>query len=498
MADGRPGVLFSVRDTGVGIVAEKLADIFEEFTQADGSTSRRFGGTGLGLTISQRLAWLMGGRITVTSEVGRGSEFRFTLPLVAEPVPMPAVSAKSDSLTGRFILVVDDRPINRRICEEMLMAAGARVEGAEDAASALARLRAACDAGSPASLAIVDVQMPGQDGYELARQIRGDPTLAATPLLMLTSAGRRGDAARCRELGVAGYLTKPVSRSDLLETVAAILEGGGAWSPQGSIITRHSLAEARESVRILVAEDNPVNQDVAATMLRRRGHRVDLAGNGREAIAAVRDTRYDVVLMDIQMPEVDGFEATAAIRQLPGCQDLPIIALTAHAFSAERERCLAAGMNGFLSKPFRAQELFAVVEGRGAGSSRAPAESPRVVGPVPVDLDTLRRQLHEAGAEAALDGIVDTFLESVPERVTTLHRALTRGSPAEVATAAHALKSSAGVIGAVPLAELLAEIEAAGRADTLSDTGALAERVQRAASAVLTDLRSYRGIALDS
>ncbi|HEV8124345.1 MAG TPA: response regulator [Gemmatimonadales bacterium] len=494
MEDGRPGVRFSVRDTGVGIAAEKLGDIFKEFTQADGSTSRRFGGTGLGLTISQRLAGLMGGRIIVTSEVGTGSEFRFTLPLAAESVTIPAVPANIGGLGGRSILVVDDRAVNRRIFGQMLGIEGAHVVEAEDVASALSLLRAARDAGTVPSLAIVDAQMPGQDGYHLAKLISRDPSLAGTPLLMLTSTGRRGDAARCRELGVAGYLTKPVSRSDLLETVAAILGGEGVGGIEGSIITRHSLAEAREPLRILLAEDNTVNQEVAATMLRKRGHHVDLAGNGREAVAAVRQAHYDVVLMDIQMPEMDGFEATAAIRAMPDGREIPIIALTAHAFSAERDRCRTAGMNGFVSKPFRSHELFAAVEGR-------VGETPGGVAPEPVlavqvvDLEILRSQLREAGAEAALDGIVDTFLESVPERVKTLRDALTGGTAAEVATAAHALKSSAGAIGAGPLAALLAEVEAAGLADTLSGKVALADRVRDASTAVLTDLRAYRAEA---
>jgi PAS domain S-box-containing protein len=497
-ADGRPGVLFSVRDTGVGIAADKLGDIFKEFIQADGSTSRRFGGTGLGLTISQRLAGLMGGRITVTSEVGRGSEFTFTLPLVAEPAAVPTAAAKPASLAGRSILVVDDRAINRRIFGEMLTAEGARVVEAEDVASGLTLLRAARDAGKAPALAIVDAQMPGHDGYTLASQVKGDPSLADTPLLMLTSTGRRGDAARCRDLGVAAYLTKPVSRTDLLETVSAILGGRGEWGLTGSIITRHSLAEAREPLRILLADDNPVNQEVAATMLRKRGHRVDLAGNGLEAVAAVQREHYDLVLMDIQMPEMDGLKATAAIRALAEGGELPIIALTAHAFAAERDRCVAAGMNGFLSKPFRAHELFAAVESRGT-SSPAPAsqQTPTVhtLGTAVVDLEVLRSHLRDAGAEAALDGIVDTFLDSVPDRLKTLRDALVLGTPTEVATAAHALKSSAGTIGAAPLAALLAEIEAAGWADKLFEKGLLADRVDDAAAAVLTDLKAYRNEA---
>ncbi len=227
-------------------------------------------------------------------------------------------------------------------------------------------------------------------------------------------------------------------------------------------------------------------------MLRKRGHQVDLVANGREAVAAVRRAAYDLVLMDIQMPEMDGFEATAAIRALPDGHGLPIIALTAHAFSEERERCLAAGMTGFLPKPFRSAELLAIVEGVRVEAGRAAAP---VTVPPAVDLDSLHRQLSDAGAEAALDDIVDVFLDSVPERVQALEAALAGGVATEIAFAAHALKSSAGTIGAAPLAALLAEIEAAARSNLLPDTASLATRVRDGAAAVLADLRVYRGRA---
>jgi CheY-like chemotaxis protein len=332
--------------------------------------------------------------------------------------------------------------------------------------------------------------MPGRDGFELVTAIRADPALRSLPVLMLTSAGQRGDAARCRELGVGGYLTKPVSRSDFLEAVSAVL--GGMTTGTESLVTRHTLTEARQRLRVLLADDNPVNQEVAVTMLRRRGHQVDAVENGRQAVEAVRRERYDVVLMDIQMPEMDGFEATAAIRALPEFATLPIIALTAHALSGERENCLAHGLNGYLAKPFKTHELFAAVERWGAGAGDPDVPAAKTEAPAVVNLDILREQLRAAGSEEAIDGIVDTFLKTVPGRVSSLSAVLTSGAPADVARAAHTLKSSAGAIGAQPLATLLADVEARGRAGALGDREALAARVRDAATRVLDDLRAYR------
>lgn len=494
MEDGHAGVRFAVRDSGIGIPADRVESIFEEFTQADGTTSRRYGGTGLGLTIAQRLVGLMGGRIIVSSEMGRGSEFAFTLPLVADANPA-AQPQRVASLAGRSILVVDDNSTNRRIVRELLTAEGARVMEAEDAVMGLATLRAACEGGDRPALAVIDIRMPGRSGFELAADIRHDPSFAGMPLLMLTT-GQRGDAGRSQELGLQGYLTKPISRSDLLESVAAILSGVTADRAEPQIIARQALGETRRPLWILLAEDNPVNQLVAATILRKRGHRVDTAQNGREAVAAVQRSRYDLVLMDIQMPEMDGVEATAAIRALGEPGALPIVALTAHALRGERERCLAYGMDDYLAKPFTPNELLATVERWGSGLVRPhQAAAGTMAAPAAVDLNSLRTQLRDAGAEDALDDIVDAFLDSVPDRVARLCAALASGTPADVASAAHALKSSCGTIGALPLADLLSEVEAAGMAGTLPDRQTLCTRIRGAASVVLGDLRVYRGKA---
>src|SRR5205814_9514204 len=254
----------------------------------------------------------------------------------------------------------------------MLGAEGVAVHEAHRADAGLEALRRAATAGTPFDLAILDAQMPDQDGFELATAIRGDAQLGRTRLLILTSAGQRGDGERCRQLGIQAYLTKPIARADLVEAVGTVLAGAAAGSPD--LITRHTIAESRHRLRILLAEDNPVNQQVAIAMLVKRGHQVDVVGNGREAVAAIGARPYDVVLMDIQMPEMDGFAATEAIRGLPAGRQVPIIALTAHALSGERERCLARGMSDYVAKPFKAHEPVTAAEG-----GAAPLAAPRVV-----------------------------------------------------------------------------------------------------------------------
>ena len=357
--DGHATVRFAVRDTGIGIAPDKLETIFKEFSQLDASTTRQYGGTGLGLAIARRLTGLMGGELALASEVGKGSEFSFTVTLPVEVGPAPHLVAAPRRLTGGRVLVVDDNDTNRRIVREILVPAGVEIGEAPEAGVALAALEAALAEGRPYVVAVLDAQMPDHDGWTLARDIRAHPGLAKTQLLMLTSAGEKGDAERCRVLGIEGYLVKPVARSNLIEAIGLILAGNGAVGP---IVTRHAMTEARTSLRILVAEDNVFNQQVATAMLRKRGHEVTVVDDGVKAVTAVETGHFDVVLMDIHMPEMDGLEATAKIRALPGGADLPIIALTADALAGERERCLAAGMSEYLAKPFKSHDLFAMVE----------------------------------------------------------------------------------------------------------------------------------------
>lgn len=355
-------VRFTVSDTGIGIPADKQQLIFTPFAQADTSTTRKYGGTGLGLTISAKLVELMGGRMWMESEQGRGAQFHFTVVLKSSEAKVQVARiAPPEILRGVKVLVVDDNRTNRRILDGMLRRWEMKTGLVEGGEQALAQLSIARETGDPYRLVLTDMHMPGMDGFSLIEEIRRRPELSAATIMMLTSAGHRGDAARCRELGVAAYLMKPIRQSELREAIARAL---GARKQEGSIplITRYSLGDEREAtswLRVLLAEDNSVNQRLATRLLEKRGHRVVVAANGREALEALEKEEFDLVLMDVQMPEMDGLETTAAIRTMERGSELhlPIIALTAYAINGDAERFMAAGMDGYLAKPIRAQEL---------------------------------------------------------------------------------------------------------------------------------------------
>jgi signal transduction histidine kinase/CheY-like chemotaxis protein len=358
----------SVKDTGMGIPLDRQKSVFAAFTQADGSATRTYGGAGLGLTISSQLVQLMGGHLSVESEPGRGSTFHFTanFGLAHEPAENLPVPDAVD-LRGLPVLVVDDNATNRRILEEMLLSWQMVPMLVESAPEALASLRAAQKARKAYDLLLTDAQMPDMDGFTLAEAIKRDPVIADTTVVMLTSAGRPGDAARCRELGVAAYLSKPIKRSELRATILLAMTGQFAEKIRPALIMRQSLRETRRTGRLLLVEDNKVNQTLARRLLERRGHAVVVANNGREALAILDDAAteaFGAVLMDVQMPEMGGFQCTAIIRareQVTGFH-LAIIAMTAHAMKGDEERCLAAGMDGYLSKPIQPDELFDAVE----------------------------------------------------------------------------------------------------------------------------------------
>jgi len=356
---------FSVRDTGIGIPNDKLSTIFESFSQADVSTTRQFGGSGLGLAISSQLAERMGGRMWAESTIGEGTTFHFIVRLGLQRQPVDSARPRAASgLAGVAALVVDDNDTNRRILVSTLESWGMSVVAADGADEALARLGEADECGAPFRLVVLDGRMPEIDGFQLAGMIMTDERFGDTSLMMLTSAGTPGDAARCRELGISSYLTKPVPQSDLWDALCTIL--GDAEAPKPALVTKHSLREARSTLRVLLAEDNPVNVKLARRLLEKRGHDVVVAANGQEALDLLRsDGPFDVVLMDVQMPVMDGFAATAAIRdgETGDTRRQRIIGVTAHAMEGDRQRCLDAGMDGYLSKPFTPKDLFALVEG---------------------------------------------------------------------------------------------------------------------------------------
>ncbi len=354
----------AIRDTGIGIPPEKQRHIFDAFTQADMGTTRQYGGTGLGLAIASRLVGMMGGRIWVESLVGLGSTFHFTVRLgTAERTPEES-RGPAAGLTGLRALVVDQNAASRRILESLLSRWGLRVTSAQGAEAALSVLHEAKRSGDLFRVVLIAAQVSETDGFALAEQIHHNPEMGGVTVVMLTSAGQRGDAARCRRLGVEAYLTKPLRQEELREAIQTALRGRGSETGSSFLVTRHSLSGPSRKLRILLAEDNRVSQQLAARLLEKRGHSVVVAGNGREAMMALEKQSFDLVLMDVEMPEMDGLEATAAIREKEKGSGThgPIVAMTAQAMTGDRERCLAGGMDDYISKPIRKEDLYEKVE----------------------------------------------------------------------------------------------------------------------------------------
>jgi CheY-like chemotaxis protein/HPt (histidine-containing phosphotransfer) domain-containing protein len=433
------GVLvhFAVRDTGIGVPAEKREQIFAPFTQADTSTTRRFGGSGLGLAISTQLVEMMGGHLAMTSEVGRGSTFSFTARFqhALRTEPPPAARPAWIDLSGLPVLIVDDNATNRRILSEMLTNWRMRPTLSAGGGEALALMRSAHAAGRPFRLILSDGQMPEMDGFMLAETVKASPELGQVPMILLTSAGRPGDGARCRKLGIAGFLNKPVKQSELLDTIAAVMGGSAVTeTPRADVSAQATRATARP-LRILLAEDNPVNQHVASRILEKRGHTVFVVQNGREAIAALEpgaNPAFHVVLMDVQMPEMDGLDATTAIRTRERASGghVPIVAMTAHAMEGDRERCLAAGMDGYITKPVEADRLIEAVESA-AGSFDFGLAASKLGGD--------RRLLRE---------LLELFQADCPLLMTRIRKAIEATDATALRHAAHALKGSVANFGA--------------------------------------------------
>ena len=479
---------FAVSDTGIGIPREKQEQIFQAFTQADSSTTRRYGGTGLGLAIALRLVELMGGRLWVESELGRGSTFHFTA-VFDLPVAVTSVPAVQEArvLEGLRVLVVDDHATNRRIVEEMLTSWRMAPTAVADAESAMKELRRASATGRRYHAVIADCQMPDVDGLMLARRIRRNRQLRDIPIIMLTSVGRGDEAARVRRLGIDAYLAKPVTHSDLLDTlmdvfaakrvgmVAKVRHSRGASRPTG---------RAARTLRILVAEDHAVNRKLVTTLLRRRGHTVKAVENGRAAVAALgaATDRFDVVVMDLQMPEMGGLEATEAIRAREGAgRHVPIVALTAHALRGDRERCLAAGMDEYLSKPIDADRLTIVVERLADPGRPALAAEPGSAGAGAADIEAVfdeqKALTHTGGDRALLKRIVAVFRSEYPAMLRKIQRALQQRDGEGIRLSAHALKGSLATVGAVSARLRAAELEEIGRSDLLEPVGRAYDRL---------------------
>jgi two-component system sensor histidine kinase/response regulator len=449
---------FAVRDTGIGIPKDKQELIFGAFTQADNSATRKYGGTGLGLTISSRLVAMMGGRIWLESEPGRGSTFHFTAKFgLAQDSKKEREVAGHATLAGIPVLVVDDNPTNRRILEQTLLRWGMKPTTVSSGWTALAELRRARESGEPTPLVLLDAQMPQLDGFATATKIKQDPELITATIMMLTSGGQRGDADRCRQVGISAYLTKPVRQWELREAILRVLGLRQQRNEGSKLITRHSLQEARNRLRILLADDNAINRELTVRILSKRGHIVNVVPNGKMALEALDTQSFDVALMDVQMPEMDGFETTAAIRRkerITG-RHLPIIALTAHAMKGDRERCLAAGMDGYISKPIQAQELLEITEsfvGNTGAVDMTDVREDKVV-----DWKVALGRVD--GDEALLADLAKLFCEELPKMLSAVQEAVESKDPEEIRQAAHALKGPVATFAAQPAFDAASNLE---------------------------------------
>jgi signal transduction histidine kinase/DNA-binding response OmpR family regulator/HPt (histidine-containing phosphotransfer) domain-containing protein len=477
---------FEIADTGIGIPADKLGELFSPFTQVDGSTARKYGGTGLGLAICRQLAGLMGGQTGVESREGCGSTFWFTVCFDCVSAPSTLEVPHPNILRGVRVLVVDDHETNRLLARRLLLGWGCRVAEAADAASALALLEQARREGDPFRVALLDMLMPGMDGAALGREIRASQEHDNTQLIMMTSLAMRGDAVQAEEIGFAGYLTKPIRQAALRDCLALALGRSDRASREApaALITQHTVAEARaDRRRILLVEDNMTNQVVARAILTRLGKRVDAVASGIEAIAALRRIPYDLVLMDCQMPEMDGFEATRRIRSGEAGKEIvaiPIIAMTAHAMRGDRERCLEAGMDDYLAKPVRPEALAAVLarwdggtpESKGSPadgvrteSTEAAAAAPGAAVPEVFDREGLLARV--MGDRALAQEITQAFLADTPEQLRRLRSAIEAGNSDLARRQAHTIKGAAATMGGVALAEIAARLEEQGKAANL-------------------------------
>jgi len=480
-------VRLTVSDTGIGISEAAQKKLFHAFAQADGSTTRKYGGTGLGLAISKQLVELMGGEIGVTSEPGKGSTFwftsRFEKQLSAGAVIASPVGPGLDQLHA---LIVDDNATNRKILSHQMSSWGMTHEQADSGATALEMLRSAAGRGVAYDLVVLDLMMPGMDGFEMARAIKSDPAIASVRLVLLTSFGQRGDGAMAREVGIAAYLTKPVRQSQLFDCLMNVMSESSdksleASSKKSDLITRHTLVEHKPTSNklILIAEDNVVNQRVAIRQLQKLGYRADAVADGQEALEALGRIPYDLVLMDCQMPQMDGYEATGEIRRREGTmKHTPIVAMTAHALEGDRAKCIAAGMDDYVSKPVRSEELERVLDrflsdDTESRTGDALCEESRP----PVDVKRLSHAVGDEPKERA--EILDIYLTQMVRSLDKLEVAIEAGDATEIDLIAHNCAGTSANCGMVALVAPLRKLEQMGRENQLKGAAVLTAEIIR-------------------
>ncbi len=471
---------FSIADTGVGIPPDKQERIFNAFEQVDGSATREYGGTGLGLAISSHLVELMGGRIWLESEIDQGSTFHFKarFGLESQPYRVPT-STKRRDVQGLRVLVVDDNATNRRILEETLLSWGMQPTTVADGSTALKAIQSAAREKKPIRLALIDYMMPRMNGFELAVTINQDPDLAVEKIIMLTSGGERGDAARCAELGIAAYLMKPVKQSDLFDAILMTMQIASADGPQPSLVTRHTIREAKKRLHILLAEDNVINRKLAVKMLEKMGHLVSVAQNGKQVLAALDRETFHLILMDIQMPEMDGLEATRLIRrkETKTGEHVPIVAMTAHAMKGDREKCLEAGMDGYLPKPIDAEDLFQAIEQlmEETGLDGSPPHT-NLGGHI---LDAEELLVRVDGDKELLDELVGIFQDNYPVLLGQLKKAVQNRDWLAMREAAHTVRGAVANFAASAAVETALKLETMEIRDDLSPVEETISRLEK-------------------
>lgn len=480
----------SVSDSGIGIPADKLSSVFDAFSQEDSSITRKYGGTGLGLTICSRLVAAMGGRIWVESEVGKGSVFHFTI-RVGMDRSVPATALPIVRFDGLRALIVDDNAVNRLVLARSLEAENFIAHGVSSGAEALEWLTQDCGSLPPCDIVLLDAQMPEMDGFAVAQRVLKLPRCASLPMVMLSSAGMKGDAQRASEVGILGYLTKPIARDELLQMLARILNI--STTQPHALVTSHSIREEQVLMNVLLVEDHLINQKLAITLLERWGHHVEVAGNGEIALEMVANQQFDVILMDMMMPVMDGLEATRRIRASETTRRTPIIAMTANAMEADRERCMQAGMDDYLSKPIKGQELRQMLQ---HFSSPKALVSQTLPGALSVEATPPPAFDYGAALKSAdqevIEIISEAFVDQWPAEFKKINDGLSGGDLATVMHTAHALKGTLSMFGAAPASALAAQMEQCALRKDVDGVSGLVAPLAQALTALIAALVENR------
>ena len=504
---------FMVSDTGIGIPQDKLDSIFKNFEQVDGSTTRKYGGTGLGLSITRQFVEMMGGKIHVESpnnhqsKGGPGSIFHFTVCFkLSRSKDIRILRPKPQDLSGMPVLIVDDNFTNRILLQDMITSWGLVPTIATDGNEAFDLFNKAFDSGTPYRLILLDLQMPELDGFDVAKLIKDAPSGKEVRIIMLSSIGQRGDSDRCKEVGISGYLHKPIKQSDLFDAIMMTM--GLSSEEEPTVITRHKVYEARESYNILLAEDNLINQTLAIKLLETRGHRVALASNGKEAVEAFTKGDFDLILMDIQMPEMDGFEATREIRKLEtgDPQQLPIanhqssihsitiIAMTAHAMTGDREKCIAAGMDDYVSKPINPEALFSVInkiarklQGAKAQKPTQPSQGSKTFSPTTFDLSGAMETV--LGNKDLFREIAGMFIETCPDYIARINKGIAGNDGGVLEREAHSLKGAIGNFGAREAYEVAHRLEKLGEEGEMATAAVELSNLESAIKELLSEMK---------